>query len=155
MASGRPAEIRRILVPTNGASAGDDSIRLACSLARKGKAKIYIVSVIKVGWTLPLDAESQAMVQQGEAVLRRAETVADEMDYEVETELLQAREIGPAIVDEAVERGVDAIVMGISYKRKFGEFTLGDTVPYVLKNAPCQVILLREATVRALEGPGR
>ena len=35
--------------------------------------------------------------------------------------------------------------MGIGYKRKFGEFDLGQTAPYVLKNAPCRVWLARAA----------
>jgi nucleotide-binding universal stress UspA family protein len=53
--------------------------------------------------------------------------------------------VGTAIVDEALEREVDLIVMGISYKRKFGEFDLGHTAPYVLKNAPCRVWIARAA----------
>jgi len=67
--------------------------------------------------------------------------VAEEEDWEVETDVLQAREVGPAIVDEAVERGVDLIVMGISYKQRFGQFSLGNVAPYVLKNSPCPVML--------------
>jgi len=62
----------------------------------------------------------------------------------VETELVQARDTGPALVDEAVEWGADLIVMGLPYKRRFGEFNLGKTVPYVLKNATCRVMLFRE-----------
>ena len=46
--------------------------------------------------------------------------------------------------DEAVEWGADLIVMGLPYKRRFGEFNLGKTVPYVLKNATCRVMLFRE-----------
>jgi hypothetical protein len=48
-------------------------------------------------------------------------------------------------VDEALEREVDLIVMGIGYKRKFGEFDMGRTAPYVMKNAPCRVWLARAA----------
>ena len=40
--------------------------------------------------------------------------------------------------------GADLIVMGLPYKRRFGEFNLGKTVPYVLKNANCRVMLFRE-----------
>jgi len=70
--------------------------------------------------------------------------VAEEQDYEIETDVLQAREAGPAIVDEAVERDIDLILMGVTYKRRFGQFSLGSVVPYVLKNAPCRVILYHE-----------
>jgi nucleotide-binding universal stress UspA family protein len=60
--------------------------------------------------------------------------------------VLQAREVGPAIVDEAVERDVNLILIGMDYKKRFGEFSLGRVVPYVLKEAPCRVLLYREAT---------
>ena len=114
-------------------------------LARKPKAQVYALYVIEVQRTLPLDADLPLEAQRGEEVLLQAEGIAEEQDYQLETELLQAREAGPAIVDEACERGVDLIVMGVSYKRRFGEFTLGHIVPYVLKNAPCEVWLCREA----------
>jgi len=70
--------------------------------------------------------------------------VAESLGYQVETELLQAREAGPTIVDEAESRNVDMIVLGLPYKKRFGEFNIGRTVPYVLKNATCQVVLWRE-----------
>jgi len=72
------------------------------------------------------------------------EQLAAETLLPVETELVQARDTGPALVDEAVEWGADLIVMGLPYKRRFGEFNLGKTVPYVLKNATCRVMLFRE-----------
>ena len=49
-----------------------------------------------------------------------------------------------AIVGEADDWHADVIVMGLPYKRRFGEFNLGKTVPYVLKNANCRVMLFRE-----------
>ena len=77
--------------------------------------------------------------------MANAEKAADEFGIELETEILQARDVGTAIVDEALEREVDLVVMGIGYKRKFGEFDMGHTAPYVLKNAPCRVWLARAA----------
>ena len=90
-----------------------------------------------------LDAEVRPEVDRGEQVLDSAERIIEEMDCDVETDMLQAREVGPAIVDEAIERGVDLVTLGFNYKKKFGEFTLGDIIPYVLKNAPCWVIVCR------------
>jgi nucleotide-binding universal stress UspA family protein len=71
--------------------------------------------------------------------------VAKKRSCNVETELLQAREVGPALVEEAVERGIDLIIIGTNYKTPFGEFSLGDTAPYILKNAPCRVWLCRKS----------
>ncbi|MFQ5924415.1 MAG: universal stress protein [Dehalococcoidia bacterium] len=137
-------EIPKTLVPVSGERVDEEVIKLACTIARRRKGEVYVVYVIQVKRALPLDAEIETETQEGEKVLKRAERIADELDYHVETDLLQAREVGPALVDEAVERGVDLIIMGINYKKRFGEFHLGSTVPYVLKNAPCRVLLWRE-----------
>jgi nucleotide-binding universal stress UspA family protein len=134
-------EFKNILVPVIGTKADDEAIRLACRLAKKDKGKIWAVYVVTVRRTLPLDAEIESELRQAEEILEHAESVAEEDDYELETDLLQAREAGPTIVDEAVERQVDLILIGIEYKRRFGQFSLGSVVPYVLKNAPCRVIL--------------
>jgi nucleotide-binding universal stress UspA family protein len=61
------------------------------------------------------------------------------------TELLQARAVGPAIVDEAIEREADAILMTASIHRKHGRDSLGETTNYVLLNAQCEVVVIRTA----------
>jgi nucleotide-binding universal stress UspA family protein len=139
-------EFNRILVPVIGTQVNEEAMRLACRLAKKNKAKIWAVYIVAVKRSLPLEAEIEAETQRAEDILERAERVAEEEDYAVATDVLQAREVGPAIVDEAVERGVDLILMGLPYKRRFGQFSLGTVVPYVLTNAPCRIILFREHT---------
>jgi len=134
-------EFTKILVPVSGTEADGEAMRLACRLAKKNKAKIWVVCVVEVKRSLPLDAEIESEIKKAENILDHMESVAEEQDYEVETDLLQAREAAPSIVDEAVERGVDLILMGVTYKKHFGQFSLGNVVPYVLKNAPCHVIL--------------
>lgn len=137
-------EFKKVLVPVVGSDADEEAMKLACRLAKKDKGKVWAVSVVAIKRTLPLDAEIDSEIRSAEDVLDNVESVAEEEDYEVETDVLQAREVGPAIVDEAVERGVDLILMGITYKRRFGQFSLGNVVPYVLKNSPCPVILYQQ-----------
>ena len=139
-------EFNRILVPVIGTEADDEAIKLACRLAKKDKGKIWALYVLTVKRALPLEAEIEHEIHSAEEILDRAEVVAEEEDYGLETDLLQAREAGPTIVEEAIEHKVDLILMGLKYKRRFGQFSLGDAVPYVLKNAPCRVILYHEHT---------
>ena len=139
-------EFNKILVPVTGTQVDDEAMRLACRLAKKNKGKIWAVYVITVKRSLPLDAKIEPEVRKAEDILDHIASVAEEEDYEVETDLLQAREAGPTIVDEAVEREVDLILIGLSYKRRFGQFSLGSVVPYVLQNAPCQIILYHQYT---------
>lgn len=137
-------EFKKVLVPVVGSEADEEAMKLACRLAKKDKGKVWAVSVVAIKRALPLDAEIDSEIRSAEDVLDSIESIAEEEDYEVETDVLQAREVGPAIVDEAVERGVDLILMGITYKRHFGQFSLGNVVPYVLKNSPCPVILYQQ-----------
>ena len=141
---GSAVNLQRILVPVNGSELDEEMVRFAALTAKRAGAQLIIVYVIVVRRTLPLDVELEDEVQKGEAALDRAERVAEELAVEYSSELLQARATGPAIVDEAVERKVDLIVMGVTYRRRFGEFYLGLTTPYVLKNAPCRVWVARE-----------
>jgi len=147
-------EFKRILVPISGNKIDEDAIELACSLARRNKGKVYVTYVIQLERTLPVDAEVKSEVDTGEEALDAAECCAENCDYEVSTDLLQARAVGPALVNEATERGVDLIVIGIGYKTRFGKFSLGDIVPYVLENALCRVMILREP-VSMKVGAGR
>lgn len=134
-------EFNKILVPVSGTKADDEAVRLACRLAKKTKGKIWAIYVITVKRALPLDAELETETRYGEEILDRALSIAEEQEYELETDLLQAREAGPTIIDEAVEHQADLILMGVEYRRNFGQFNLGSVVPYVLRNAPSRVIL--------------
>jgi nucleotide-binding universal stress UspA family protein len=133
-----------VLVPVCGEHADSDAIELGCHLAKRQRGSVEAVFVIEVNRSLPLDAEMQTEIDRGESVLDHAERVAHRLDVHLERSLLQARDAGAAIVDEAVETHADTIVMGLPYKMKFGEYSLGRTAAYVLKNAPCRVWLARQ-----------
>jgi nucleotide-binding universal stress UspA family protein len=139
-------EFSKILVPVGGTEADDEATRLACRLARRGKGKIWVVYVITLKRSLPLEAEIEPEIQKAESALDHIETVAEELECVVETDILQARDAGPAIIDEAAERDVDLILMGVRYMKRFGQFSLGNVVPYVLKNSPCPVILYQSTS---------
>ncbi len=134
---------KSILVPVNGTEPSLNAVEFACNLAKRSRAKVHVVHVIEVKRSLPLDAELVSEAQAGEAILGQAETVAKRQDFEVQGDLLQARDAGHAIVDEAVERQAEVIVLGVPFRRPFGEFELGKVASHVLKSAHCEVILLR------------
>src|SRR4030042_6880872 len=103
----------KILVPVSGEEVDNEVLELACKMAKETKGKIYVIYVIQVKRSLPLDAEIESEINKAEGALSKAEEVADEQDYEVETNVLQTREVGSAIVVEAMERGVDLFFMGM------------------------------------------
>jgi len=132
-------------VPVSGSAPGYEALSLACGLTKRNKGKIFAVYVIEVARTLALDAEMPDQAQKAEEVLQRAEQIVNDLDGRVEGEILQARDAGHAIVDEAIERQVSAIIFGVGYERPLGEFELGRTATYVMQHAPCQVVILRAA----------
>lgn len=143
-------DVKRVLVPVSGDKSDEEAVKLACSIAKKSKAKVYALHVIEVERVLPLDARIDSDIRKAEQIFEGLERVAEEEeDYQIESELLQAREAGPAIVEEAMKKGADLIIMGFTYKKRFGQFSLGSTLPYVLRNAQCRVLVYREPVILA------
>jgi len=134
---------KSILVPVDGSPASLDAVALACAIAKKNKGRVYAVHVIEVKRSLPIDADMSEEASSGEEILTRAEHAAADMDFKIDGELLQAREAGHAIVDEATERGVDLILLGAEHKAPLGEYQMGRLTQYVLRAAPCHVWLWR------------
>ncbi len=134
----------KVMIPLGGNKVDAETVRLACRIAKRNGAKLYVVHVIEVNRSLPLGTVLEADVERGEAILDEAEDIARQAGIEIETEMVQARETGPAVVGEAEQWGAELILMGLPYKRRFGEFNLGRTVPFVLKNAACRILLFRE-----------
>jgi nucleotide-binding universal stress UspA family protein len=137
--------ISRILVPVTGTKADEEAIELACGLAKQNKSQVRAIYIITLKRDLPLDAEIEPEIKKADDILGGMEEVARRAGCKMDTEVLQAREAGPAIINEAVEQEIDLILLGIAYKMRFGEFSLGEVVPYVLKNSPCRVILYQSS----------
>ena len=135
--------IKSVLVAVSGNSADEDAVRFAAQMLEARRGSLYIVHVIEVQRSQPVDSELPFHTTRGDDLLDRMERTAGPYKCEVRSELLQSRLAGHAIVHEAAEREVDAVVIGMPYKTKYGSFALGNAVPYVLEHAPCRVILWR------------
>lgn len=136
---------RRAVVALNGGPSDARIVRLAADYARSTKAEVVAVHVVEIDWTLPLDADIAGRSEDVQRILDSAEAEAEAARIEIESVLLQARDVGAALVDEASERGADLLILGLHYRRRFGgDFAIGRTIPYVLKNAPCAVWVVRE-----------
>ncbi|MEK6278068.1 MAG: universal stress protein [Actinomycetota bacterium] len=157
-------EYGRILVPVFGTELDDDIVGTAGRLAaaedeggdgKKENPRLDIVYVAEVPMKLPLDAKLPAEEQErAQRALERAREVAEEYEsVEVSTELVPARAIGAGIVEMARRANAEAIVMGGEPPSKVrGGAVLGGTglsrpdevgaaTEYVLKKAPCRVLL--------------
>ena len=154
---------RSILVPVFGTKLDDDIVATAGRLAAAERqeadgeldgSRLALIHVVEVPLTLPLDAELPDREEEARRTLQRAREVAEEYeDVAVSTETVRAREVGAGIVEAARRSEAEAIVIGGEPPTKIrGGATLGGigaakpaeigaATEYVLKKAPCQVLL--------------
>ncbi|MEO5918825.1 MAG: universal stress protein [Candidatus Limnocylindrales bacterium] len=133
------------LIALAGGTSDARIVRLVAELARPSKAEMTAVHVVEIAWSQPLDADVAGRSESAQQILDLAEAVAEQSKVRLEPVLLQARDVGAALVDEAIERSADLLVVGLPYRTRFGgDFAIGRTIPYVLKNAPCAVWVVRE-----------
>ena len=145
MPESRIPSFRRAVLALSGHPGNDRIVRLAAEMAHVAKAELIAVHVVEIDWSQPLDADVAGRSEAAQRILDRAEEVAEAHGRSLDAVLLQARDVGAAIVDEAIEREADLLVMGLAYRMRFGgDFAIGRTIPYVLKNAPCAVWVVRE-----------
>ena len=135
---------QRILIPVSGAHTDAEAVRLGCRLARRAKAKVMVVTVLEIRRSLALGTVQDVEMDKAEQILDTAEKTARELETQIETELLQARDAGPAIVEEIAHWKADLVVVGMPFRLRFGEFHMGRTAPYILRHAPCRALLFRE-----------
>jgi nucleotide-binding universal stress UspA family protein len=152
----RPALLTfdRILVPLSGTEADDAALRLTAILLAGTAGQAFLLHVIEIPFERQLDAQDPAAVAFADEALGHGEAFLTEHEVRVETGIAQARAAGAAIVDDAVERRADLIVMGLRYKRRFGGgWDAGRTVPYVMRNSTAPVWCLRSETEELAHTP--
>ena len=133
---------KRIMVPVTGRRFGEEAARLAFRMGHTDGAKVHALYVIELGHEYPLDADLPRETADAERTLARIEALSHEERCPADTALVQARHAGPAIVQEAMDRNIDLIAMEAGHKT--GSRVLSETAEYVLKNAPCPVLIWRE-----------
>jgi nucleotide-binding universal stress UspA family protein len=130
---------RAILVSVADNPETDQALDVACRLAAEHACSITAVAVIEVPPVLPLASHMLEEEADAKLLLRRAEAVGDSYGVRVIGRVLRGREAGPAIVEEAIARDVELVVLGASRGRRR---PFGGTVESVLKRSRCRVLVL-------------
>jgi nucleotide-binding universal stress UspA family protein len=117
-------------------------VATAIALAKERGAAVDAVFVIQVPLDHALDASLPDLEEAAAASLAEAALLGDDQGVPVETVTVRARAIGTAIVEQARERGADLIVLGSSPRWRRQSAFFSPTVDYVLKNAPCEVLVV-------------
>jgi basic amino acid/polyamine antiporter, APA family len=132
----------RILVPMKLGPIGEEVLATAIKLAEERGSTVSGLHVIVVPLDKPLDADMIEAEERAEASLAEAKLLAAEHGVTVEGKVVRSRSIGEAIVEEARAEGVDLIVMGSSPRWRRQSRFFSPTVDYVLRHAPCEVMVI-------------
>jgi nucleotide-binding universal stress UspA family protein len=138
-----------IIVGVSSSPASLEAVTVACRAAKATRSRVHIVHVIEVKRSLGVNAELDAEARRGEQILRRAEEAASQTGVAVEAELLQARQAGEALVEEARNRHADVLAIGLSTSPVLGHFRMGRTAAYVLQHSPASVWIIRAGSLPA------
>jgi nucleotide-binding universal stress UspA family protein len=133
--------IKKILVPTSGTLYSERGIELACRLGEEQKAEVYLVTVIEVPRTLPLEASLPDAEAKAEDIIKRGGEIVSLRGLPAKGEVKRGRVAGEEIIRVAKDWDADLIVMGIRSEIRMAQEILGRTSDLVLRRAPCEVIL--------------
>jgi APA family basic amino acid/polyamine antiporter len=139
-----------ILVPVVADEVSEEMMVTAGKLAADQGVVIEVIHVIEVPVNLPVNARMPREERAAEELLQHAKAIAEEYGAQVVTKVVPGRQAGRAIIEEAAAIKADVIMMGVAAKRRIGERLFGRTVDFVLRNAPCRVVI---ASDRAPAGP--
>jgi nucleotide-binding universal stress UspA family protein len=122
----------------------ETAIDVACRLAAERGAAISAVTVIEIPPLLPLDSHLPDEEKEAHRLLERAGATGDSFGVKVSPHIVRGRDAGVAIVDEAVARDIELIVIGAARKRlqSTGALVFGSTLRHVLTAAPCRVLVV-------------
>jgi APA family basic amino acid/polyamine antiporter len=133
---------RRILVPMKLGEIGEEMLATAVKLAQESGATVEALYVIRVPLDTPLDRDDPEAEERAAASLAEAQLLGADYGVRIEGDVVRARAIGQAIVDEARSRRADLIVLGSAPRWRRQSRFFSPTVDYVLRKAPSEVLIV-------------
>jgi APA family basic amino acid/polyamine antiporter len=142
-------EYRRVLVPVISGQPSDDAMDVACRLAAERGSWIVALNVVEVALDRPLTEPVPELEEVANHELDEAVAIGDSYGIRVVGRIERSHSAGPAIVAEAEARNAEIIVLGSPRQRLSAAHAavFGTTVDYVLKHAPCRVLVTASEAV--------
>jgi APA family basic amino acid/polyamine antiporter len=132
------AAYREILVPLSRPETVESIIDIACGLLEDG-GMLHLMTAIAVPPQLPTQAA--VMDNSASSLLMSAIDKARRRGVSATAEAVTSRSVAEAIVQSAMGKRCDLIVMGSSQRTMAEKVLFGNIVDAVLKNAPCDVAI--------------
>ena len=136
-------DYERILVPMKLGDIGEEMVATAIALAQDDPAEVLAITVVRVPRRFPLEGDLPPDVAaRVDASLEEARALGEDHGVDVATGVVRARSIGHAIVEEAKSLEADLIILGSSARWRRQSRFFSPTVDFVLRHAPCEVLVV-------------
>jgi nucleotide-binding universal stress UspA family protein len=137
----------KVLLAVDGSDHALHAARLAADLARSMKSKEFCI-VVAYDSIPPYLGEPNmqyaidARMKEAQSILQAAVEAVGDVTAEIHTELIEGSS-ADAIINVAVMRASDVIVMGSRGLGTLAGLLLGSTSQKVVSHAPCPVLIVR------------
>jgi nucleotide-binding universal stress UspA family protein len=116
-------------------------LALAVKLARGERSELLAIYVIEVPYTLPPDAAMPSEERAALDALGAAETIANNYNVTLRTEIVKTRSTQQAVLDVAKRVKANMIILGSFREGKYSGAPLGRTIEEIAADAKCDVLI--------------
>ncbi|MBW9221203.1 universal stress protein [Methanothermococcus sp. SCGC AD-155-M21] len=139
---------KKILIPTDNSKVSIESAKQALEIAKLMNSKVYVIYVVDIMPFVGLPTEGfwesmkEILEEEGKEAFNKIESMAKEFDINIVSEILEGN---PAkeIVEYAIKKNINLIVMGTSGKSGIDKLLLGSVAEKVSKRAQCPILLVK------------
>ena len=131
-----------VLVPTDGSDAAQRAAERGVEIAAALEATVHAFSVVEGTGTIKRDQLRADAEKEAESAIERVEAEAGRREVDV-TSAVRSGVSHEAIVEYAVERDVDLIVMGTHGRTGLDHVLIGSVAERVVRSSPVPVLTVR------------
>ena len=147
--AGRPrrdlaASYRHVLAIYDGSEESEKVLDMVCRTVRPHRGRLTILILRPLPFTKELPVYEEGADPEVDAIVKRAEELAEARGLKAATAVRYARALGPAVVSEARLHGVDLVALSLPGPDRLGSEGASHTdVDTILSQVNCAVMLCR------------
>lgn len=146
----------RVLLATDGSPGSRRALERTAEIARAARAEVWVLVVSSMVFMRPFYGLEQDLLiptnEEAAEILQEAHAYLKERRVEAHT-LHRSGQAADTILAVAAEVEADLVVLGSHGRNGLQRFLLGSVSERVLAQAPCSVLLAREAAHARIEFP--
>lgn len=140
----------RIVIPVANPNTQRNLIELGGAIgANRGEAEIVALSILEVPQQVSLERGikfEDERVQLQQELLKNARSIAEEAGIGLRTRSIVGRNVGSIVLNVLKEERAQHLVLGWKGKRKRYQHILGSNIDNIVRNAICEITLVKPGT---------